>query len=98
MKLGSEKEILEELDFCLKCLNEEKERDVRFALYNYIQNLHEFDNFTKNLRKNNIIELKNGYVIIKNEDIHRYIKAITLKITAEQSGFKMNTRKEDIGK
>ena len=39
MKLGSEKEILEELDFCLKCLNEEKERDVRFALYNYIQNL-----------------------------------------------------------
>ncbi len=65
---------------------------------NYIQNLHEFDNFTKNLRKNNIIELKNGYVIIKNEDIHRYIKAITLKITAEQSGFKKNTRKEDIGK
>lgn len=39
MKLGSEKEILEELDFCLKCLNEEKMRDVRFALYNYIQNL-----------------------------------------------------------
>ena len=39
MKLGTEKEILEELDFCLKCLNEEKERDVRFALYNYIQNL-----------------------------------------------------------
>lgn len=39
MKLGSEKEILEELDFCFKCLNEEKERDVRFALYNYIQNL-----------------------------------------------------------
>ena len=39
MKLGTEKEILEELDFCFKCLNEEKERDVRFALYNYIQNL-----------------------------------------------------------
>ena len=39
MKLGTEKEIFEELDFCFKCLNEEKERDVRFALYNYIQNL-----------------------------------------------------------
>lgn len=39
MKFGSEKEIIEELEFCFNCLKEEKTRDVRFALYNYIQNL-----------------------------------------------------------
>lgn len=39
MELAGEKEILKELEFSLKKLREEKDKDIRFALYNYIQNL-----------------------------------------------------------
>ena len=37
--LGSEKEIINELKFCLKMLDTEKNRDIKFALYSYIENL-----------------------------------------------------------
>lgn len=37
--LGSEKEIINELKFCLKMLETEKNRDIKFALYSYIENL-----------------------------------------------------------
>lgn len=39
MKFGSEKDILDELEYCFNLLKDEKMRDARFALYNYIQNL-----------------------------------------------------------
>lgn len=37
--LGSEKEIINELKFCLKRLETEKNREIKFALYSYIENL-----------------------------------------------------------
>lgn len=37
--LGSEKEIISELKFCLKRLENEKNREIKFALYGYIENL-----------------------------------------------------------
>ncbi len=37
--LGSEKEIINELKFCLKMLETEKNREIKFALYGYIENL-----------------------------------------------------------
>lgn len=37
--LGSEKEIINELKFCLKMLDTEKNRDIKFALYSYIEKI-----------------------------------------------------------
>lgn len=37
--LGSEKKIINELKFCLKRLETEKNREIKFALYSYIENL-----------------------------------------------------------
>ena len=79
--LGSEKEIINELKFCLKMLETEKNRDIKFSLYSYIENLEgvlknlgsDFKIKRKDILKtlskispNSCIKLKDNYVI-KNQ-------------------------------
>lgn len=68
--LGSEKEIINELKFCLKMLDTEKNRDIKFALYSYIENL---EGVLKNLgsdfkiKRKDIFKSKREYQKFKNK-------------------------------
>lgn len=67
--LGSEKEIINELKCCLKMLETEKNRDIKFALYSYIENL---EGVLKNLgsdfkiKRKDIFKSKREYQKFKN--------------------------------
>lgn len=66
--LGSEKEIINELKFCLKMLETEKNRDIKFALYSYIENL---EGVLKNLGRDFKIKRKD---IFKNKREYQKFK------------------------
>lgn len=71
--LGSEKKIINELKFCLKMLETEKNRDIKFALYSYIENL---EGVLKNLgsdfkiKRKDILKVKESIRSLKIDSIY----------------------------
>ena len=83
--LGSEKEIINELKFCLKMLDTEKNREIKFALYSYIENL---EGVLKNLgsdfkiKRKDIFKSKREYQKFKNKFNRLQKMQINLQKTA----------------
>ena len=57
----------------------------------YFQTIDEFQNFIENLLNNKLIELKNNYIIISNQNLYNLIGKVIKEVYNKNNSFKKET-------